>query len=44
MKIQADFQIYTSEPLIIMVTIQPYCTLSNKNNGAELMFLFNIGL
>ena len=24
--------------------IQSYYTLSNKNNGAELMFLFNIGL
>ena len=24
-----------------MDIIQPYYTLSNKNNGAELMFLFN---
>ena len=30
--------------LIIMDIIQSYYTLSNKNNGAELMFLFNIGL
>ena len=27
-----------------MDIIQSYYTLSNKNNGAELMFLFNIGL
>ena len=27
-----------------MDLIQSYCTLSNKNNGAELNFLFNIGL
>ena len=27
-----------------MDIIQPYYTLSNKNNGAELMLLFNIGL
>ena len=27
-----------------MDIIQPYYTLSNKNNGAELMFLFNISL
>ena len=30
--------------LIIMDIIQSYYTLSNKNNEAELMFLFNIGL
>ena len=30
--------------LIIMDIIQSYYTLSNKNNGAELIFLFNIGL
>ena len=30
--------------LIIMDIIQSYYTLSNKNNGAELMFLFNIDL
>ena len=27
-----------------MDIIQSYYILSNKNNGAELMFLFNIGL
>ena len=27
-----------------MDIIESYYTLSNKNNGAELMFLFNIGL
>ena len=30
--------------LIIMDIIQSCHTLSNKNNGAELMVLFNIGL
>ena len=30
--------------LIMMDIIQSYYTLSNKNNGAKLMFLFNIGL
>ena len=30
--------------LIIMDIMQSYYTLSNKNNGVELMFLFNIGL
>ena len=30
--------------LIIMDIIQSYCTLSNKNNGAELIFSFNAGL
>ena len=30
--------------IIIINIIQSYYTLSNKNNGAELMFLFNIGL
>ena len=30
--------------LIIMDIIESYYTLSNKNNYAELMFLFNIGL
>ena len=30
--------------LIIMHIIQSYYTLSNKNNEAELMLLFNIGL
>ena len=30
--------------LIIMDIIQSYHALSNKNNEAELMFLFNIGL
>ena len=29
--------------LIIMDIIQSYYTLPNKNNGAELLFLFNIG-
>ena len=27
-----------------MDIIQSYYTLSNKNNGAQLMFFFNIGL
>ena len=27
-----------------MDIIQSYYTLSNKNNGTELMFLFNLGL
>ena len=30
--------------LIIMDITQSYYTLSNKNNGVELMFLFNISL
>ena len=30
--------------LIIRDIIQPYYTLSNKNNGVEPMLLFNIGL
>ena len=30
--------------LIIMDIMESYYTLSNKNNGVELMLLFNIGL
>ena len=30
--------------LIITGTIQSYYTLSNRDNGVEIMFLFNIGL
>ena len=30
--------------LIITDTIQSYYTLSNRDNGVEIMFLFNIGL